>query len=179
VSYTLGSTWTTAGFTQVCNNTAFTIPIALGSYTINFVGGSTFTYTGGGVYVAWEFSNPASLVLLTIFAVLSPAAHQAVAQTPDSHVQAPAKKKAASAPSLSGCIDEKNGRYVLVDDRSLETVADLEADGFPTEGFAKHVGHKVRVKGISSSGSTRPVFKVRSIETLSETCAPTSPSDKQ
>jgi len=58
VTYTLGSTWTTTGFTQVCNNPAFTVPIALGAYTIPFVGGSTFTYTGGGVYVAWEFSNP-------------------------------------------------------------------------------------------------------------------------
>ncbi|MEI6899657.1 MAG: hypothetical protein WCL00_07255, partial [Bacteroidota bacterium] len=58
VTYTLGSTWTTAGFTQVCNNTAFTVPIAVGSYSIPFVNGTTFTYTGGGVYVAWEFSNP-------------------------------------------------------------------------------------------------------------------------
>ncbi len=58
VTYTLGSTWTTAGFTQVCNNPTFTIPIAVGAYSIPFVGGSTFTYTGGGVYVAWEFSNP-------------------------------------------------------------------------------------------------------------------------
>ncbi|MCX6252057.1 MAG: T9SS type A sorting domain-containing protein [Bacteroidetes bacterium] len=58
VTYTLGSTWTTTGFTMVSTNAAFTVPIAAGSYTIPFVGGSTFTYTGGGVYVAWEFSNP-------------------------------------------------------------------------------------------------------------------------
>ena len=67
----------------------------------------------------------------------------------------------------------------LVDDRNLSPAADLEADGFPTEGFAKHVGHKVTVRGTSSSGSTRPVFKVRSIDTLSETCAPTPQSDKK
>jgi hypothetical protein len=58
VTYTLGSTWTTTGFTQVCNNPTFTVPIAAGNYSIPFVGGSSFTYTGGGVYVAWEFSNP-------------------------------------------------------------------------------------------------------------------------
>lgn len=57
-TYTLGSTWTTSGFTQVCNNASFTIPIAAGSYSIPFTGGSPFTYTGGAVYVAWEFSNP-------------------------------------------------------------------------------------------------------------------------
>ncbi len=59
ITYTLGSTWTTTGFTQVSNDPAFTVPIALGAYSIPFTGGSTFTYTGGGVYVAWEFSNPA------------------------------------------------------------------------------------------------------------------------
>jgi hypothetical protein len=58
VTYTLGSTWTTTGFTMVSTNAAFTVPIAVGAYTIPFVGGSSFTYTGSGVYVAWEFSNP-------------------------------------------------------------------------------------------------------------------------
>ena len=58
VTYTLGSTWTTTGFTQVSSDPAFTVPIAAGAYSIPFVNGTTFNYTGGGVYVAWEFSNP-------------------------------------------------------------------------------------------------------------------------
>jgi hypothetical protein len=117
---------------------------------------------------------------LTGFAGLAPAAALSAAQAPDSGQKAPAGKKAAAAQStLSGCVDEKEGHYIMVDDRNLRPVADLEADGFPTEGFAKHVGHKVTVRGTSSSGSTRPVFKVRSIETLSETCAPTPQSDKK
>jgi hypothetical protein len=74
--------------------------------------------------------------------------------------------------SLTGCIDQKEGRYVLVDDRTLSPVANLEADGFETEGFAKHVGHKVTVRGISSPGGAVPVFKVRSIETVSDACVP-------
>jgi hypothetical protein len=57
-SYTLGSNWTVAGFTQVSNSTNWTVPIAVGSYMIPFSGGSSFIYTGSGVYVAWEFSNP-------------------------------------------------------------------------------------------------------------------------
>jgi hypothetical protein len=89
------------------------------------------------------------------------------------------KRKAVPASSLSGCIDEQNGRYVLVDERNLEPVADLEADGFPTEGFAKHMGQKVTVRGTSSSGSARSLFKVRSIETVSDTCAPTQKSEKK
>jgi len=113
-------------------------------------------------------------------AVLAPSASLAAARAPNSQEKAPAgKKKAASGSSLSGCVDEKEGHYILVDDRSLNPVADLEADGFPTEGFAKHVGHKVTVRGTSNSASTRPVFKVRSIETISETCAPTPQSDKK
>jgi len=72
--------------------------------------------------------------------------------------------------SMTGCIDEQQGQYVLLDDRTRETIANLEAEGFETEGFAKHVGHKVTVRGTSSSGSAHPVFKVRSIETISDTC---------
>jgi hypothetical protein len=71
---------------------------------------------------------------------------------------------------MTGCIDEAEGRYVLIDDRTRGTIASLEADGFETEGFAKHVGHKVTVRGTSISGGTLPTFRVRSIETISETC---------
>jgi hypothetical protein len=85
----------------------------------------------------------------------------------------------AKTGSLTGCIDEKEGRYVLVDDRTLNPVANLEADGFETDGFAKHVGHKVIVRGTSSPGGTVPVFKVRSIETLSDTCAPQQEQGKK
>ena len=122
----------------------------------------------------------ALLVILTGFAGLAPVAALSVPQVVENGKKAQTgKKQAASGSSLSGCVDEKAGHYIMVDDRNLNPVADLEADGFPTEGFAKHVGHKVTVRGTSSSGSTRPVFKVRSIETLSESCAPTPQSDKK
>jgi hypothetical protein len=112
--------------------------------------------------------------------MLASAAALSTAQTSNSEKKPQTgQKKAASGVSLTGCVDEKEGHYVLVDDRSLEPVADLEAEGFPTEGFAKHMGHKVTIRGTSNSASTRPVFKVRSIETVSETCAPTTQSDKK
>jgi hypothetical protein len=127
----------------------------------------------------------ALLVTLTGFGVLASSAGLSATQAPVG--QAPAgqkkeqtgQKKAAPGASLSGCIDQQEGHYVLVDDRNLSPVADLEADGFETEGFAKHMGHKVTVRGASNSGTTRPVFKVRSIETISETCAPTPQSEKK
>ena len=85
----------------------------------------------------------------------------------------------AANSTLSGCVDQQDGVYVLVDDRTMNAVADLEADGFPTEGFAKHVGQKVTIRGITRPGHTRPLFKVRSIETVSESCAPNQQSEKK
>jgi hypothetical protein len=124
--------------------------------------------------------QPASLVLVGILAVFAPSVGVCAGQSPDGQKKTQdSKKKGASAASLTGCVDEKEGHYILVDDRNLSPVADLEADGFPTEGLAKHMGHKVTVRGTSTSGSTRPVFKVRSIETVSETCAPGSEADKK
>lgn len=74
--------------------------------------------------------------------------------------------------ALTGCMDEQEGHYVLIDARNLSPIANLEAEGFPTESFAKHLGHKVTVRGTSSSGGARLTFKVRSIETVSESCEP-------
>jgi len=124
--------------------------------------------------------KPASFALLVIgLTVLTPAVVIS-AQTPGTQKKgSDSKKKAVPQTSLSGCIDQQEGRYVLIDDRTMNPVADLDADGFPTEGFAKYMGHKVTVRGISNPGSTRTAFKVRSIETISESCAATAPSDKK
>jgi hypothetical protein len=96
-------------------------------------------------------------------------------QKQDEKKEPPSQQKPQTGSSLTGCVDEQQGHYVLVDERSLNPIADLVADGFPTEGFAKHVGHKVTVRGTSNSDGARPVLKVRSIETLSEICAPKEP----
>jgi len=81
------------------------------------------------------------------------------------------EKKSDTTSSMTGCVDQQDGRYVLIDDHGLNRIANLEADGFPDEGFAKHVGQKVIVRGIKAAGDV-PLFKVRTIETVSETCAP-------
>jgi len=74
--------------------------------------------------------------------------------------------------SMTGCMDEQNGRYVLDDDRRISRIADLEPDGFPVESFAKHVGQKVTVRGVQSAGDSVPLFRVRAVEKVSDTCAP-------
>ena len=90
----------------------------------------------------------------------------------------PAKQKnqsngKAEQKALTGCVDQQDGQYVLIKELGRSVIANLEAEGFPTEGFAKHVGHKVTVRGTSnSSGGERPVFRVRSVEAISDTCGP-------
>jgi len=91
--------------------------------------------------------------------------------------QQPARQKkqpdGKTQASLTGCVDEQDGQYVLIQEQSRSLIAQLEADGFPTEGFAKHLGHKVTVRGTShSSGGDRPVFRVRSVEALTDACGP-------
>ena len=86
--------------------------------------------------------------------------------TPGQQEKAPPKKDTpAAGSSMTGCVDEREGRYILTDDRELTPIANLEADGFPQEGFAKHMGHKVTVRGTSIPGKPLPTFKVRSIAT--------------
>jgi len=119
------------------------------------------------------------MVVLMAVGVLVPVALNAAQAPATQKKQSETKKKAAPQASLSGCIDQQDGHYVLVDDRALTPVADLEADGFPTEGFAKYMGQKVTVRGTSNPGSTRQAFKVRSVETISETCAPAAQSQKK
>jgi len=88
--------------------------------------------------------------------------------------KAPPPAKDAPA-SLTGCVDEQDGRFVLVDDHTLSPIADLAAEGFPQDGFAKHLGHKVTVRGTSIPGGARPLFRVRSVVAVSDVCAPESP----
>ena len=91
---------------------------------------------------------------------------------PQSRDQAPnrqsTRKQQSSA--MTGCVDQQDSRYVLVDERNMKPIANLEPDGFPVEGFAKHMGHKVTVRGTSSTDGTLPLIKVRSIETLNDSC---------
>jgi len=111
----------------------------------------------------------ASLAAVAIFfAGLTGMLSGAQEKKPDSKQQ----QKAGKASSMTGCVDEQDGRYVLVDEQKRERIANLEPDGFPVEGFAKHLGHKVIVRGISNAGDALPVFKVRTVETVSENCAP-------
>lgn len=117
-----------------------------------------------------------AVMVLTVLAAFSAGPCPAAGAEQDTSKQqskdkaAPPAKEASA--SLTGCVDEQEGSYVLLSDRTMSPIANLEADGFPKEGFAKHVGHKVTVRGTSNTQGALPLFKVRSIETVSETCTP-------
>ena len=72
--------------------------------------------------------------------------------------------------TLTGCVDEQDGKWVLVNGQTMAIIAKLAADGFPTEGFAKYMGNKVNVRGTAISDESGSTFKVREIQTISETC---------
>ncbi|GFZ81812.1 hypothetical protein GCM10011531_10150 [Aquaticitalea lipolytica] len=63
---TKSTTWSTAisGMTTVSNST-FTIPATTGQAFHTFSGGSPFTYTGGAIYVAFDYQNAAGPIATT------------------------------------------------------------------------------------------------------------------
>ena len=75
----------------------------------------------------------------------------------NSHRKAKGKRE---NPSLTGSVDEQDDYYVPVDERrTLTPIANMEGHGFPMEKIARHVGLKVTVRGISGSGTRRPVSR--------------------
>jgi len=87
--------------------------------------------------------------------------------------KAPAKAAAKAAQaSLSGCVDQaEDGNFVLINNTTRDKIANLVAEGFPTEGFAKYLGHKVTVRGTAIPGeSSSSSFRVRSVEVVGDGC---------
>ena len=66
VTNTKSTTWATAitGMTTA-SNSPLTIPAAVGTFDQPFSGGTVFTYTGGGLYIAFEYSNPSGTLATT------------------------------------------------------------------------------------------------------------------
>ena len=87
----------------------------------------------------------------------------------------PDKSRPAARTSVTGCVDERDGDYVLTTDTDLRPTARLKpAAGSPEDNFARHMGHRVTVKGALEKADPLPIITVSSIQTLSETCAPAS-----
>jgi hypothetical protein len=90
-----------------------------------------------------------------------------------------AKARPAAKSSLVGCVDERDGQYVLTNDTNLQPTARLKpAAGSPEDNFAKHVGHKVKLRGVLSQEDPLPMMTVESITVISETCAASAETEK-
>jgi hypothetical protein len=93
--------------------------------------------------------------------------------------QAGQTERPAAKASLTGCVDERDGQYLLTNDTDLQPKARLQpAAGSAEDNFAKHMGHKVTVRGKVSKETPLPVMTVESIEKISEECAP-APAPRQ
>ena len=73
-----------------------------------------------------------------------------------------------AAMTITGCLDQRDETYVLTGDRELKVKYTLQGEGFSNDNFARYLGHRVEVKGVSETG----VFRVRTIRSLSESCTP-------
>jgi len=119
-----------------------------------------------------------NLALTAFFALLPLPGQAAPAEPVDGNVPKSTKNSkkqdAAKQRSLTGCVDQQDGRYVLTEEETLRPIAVLQAKSFPQEGFAKHVGHKVTVRGVLTSNGDGTVMHVHGIQKLSEKCTPSN-----
>jgi hypothetical protein len=102
------------------------------------------------------------LLLGALFCLASPG------QTPATNPNGNGVKQpvAAGQQSITGCVDERNGHYVLRDAQSSQLLS-LQAPGSDEDSyFAKFVGHKVLVNGVKSSEAV----KVAHIEQVADMC---------
>lgn len=83
-----------------------------------------------------------------------------------------AEKKTTSTEKMTGCVDQKDGRYILTGDHTLRKVAELEAVGFQQEGFAKYVGNRVALAGEKKGEGDTLVLRVRTVRQIGEGCPP-------
>jgi energy-converting hydrogenase Eha subunit A len=72
--------------------------------------------------------------------------------------------------SLTGCVDEQFGQYVLLNGEMVK-ITGLQSAGPNNNIFAKYVGHEVQVKGTRSSGP-KATFTVTGIVQTADVCGP-------
>lgn len=81
-------------------------------------------------------------------------------------------KENANQKTFVGCVDQQGDNYVLTGDKMLRVKAVLQGDGFPNDAFAKHVGHKVQVKGTLGSDADPKTILVKTVTTVANECVP-------
>ena len=106
----------------------------------------------------------ASLVLASAMPLFAQAPASTTPQT-DSGMQSSDHMKSGKTMTMTGCISEKDGKYMLMtkkhpDGMELMTSEDLKP----------HVGHRVKVTGTMSGGSMMAI-QMTSMKMVSDTCS--------
>lgn len=78
------------------------------------------------------------------------------------------KSDSRAQQSLTGCMDEQAGQYVLLDNQ-MRKIVRLQPAGSDREVFAKHLGRMVQVKGTQST-TQKGTFIVAGIEQVPGNC---------
>lgn len=99
-------------------------------------------------------------VVIAVASVLCAAPEQKQGKTP----AAPSEKAQSS---LTGCIDQRNDRYILASEADMSKITILKGKGFSDDNFARYIGHKVTVHGAQRGD----VFEVAKIVNVSDTCS--------
>jgi hypothetical protein len=107
-----------------------------------------------------------SMCLLAAFLCCAAAQSQTAAQDGGKTGSANRVKQPASAAarSLTGCVDEQNGRYVMRDTQTSQLVT-LQSTGPDSDSqFAKFLGHQVRASGTVESGTLKVTHIVQTAD---------------
>lgn len=93
------------------------------------------------------------------------------------HSEEGKRSSAAGSSSLTGCVDQRPGGYILIEPVERKEIAELQPVAFEKEGLAKHLGHKVSVRGKLERDGERAIMKVQSVQHISETCSTENSQD--
>lgn len=65
--------------------------------------------------------------------------------------------------SVTGCVDQQNGNYVLRNEQNSQ-ILNLQSPGSdPDSWFARFVGHRVEADGAKESGTTMRVTQIHQV----------------
>jgi hypothetical protein len=109
------------------------------------------------------------LLLGALFCLGSAAPAQTTSQTTKSTESANRMKRAAipeGQQSVTGCVDQQNGHYVLREEKSSQLIALQSSVTDNDSAFARFLGHKVQASGTKSSDT----FKVDRMAQVADMC---------
>lgn len=107
--------------------------------------------------------------VLLVGVLLGLAAQAANIPAASAPAQTQNKSTSKAQQTLAGCVDERDGKYVLLDGDMKKMVGLRAAASSDENVLAKHMGHMVRVRGAADSKESGE-FIVTAIEPIAGNC---------